>query len=101
MPRGNAKVSKGGPRDGPRGARSRVAQKVLSSPFQGMSNRSLRIPCGSESVASVIRKIAESAENDTSSGRHVDGGGKALVFALKTSLRLKTGGLVYRPVSGR
>jgi len=26
--------------------------------------------------------------------------GEALVFTLKTSLQLKTGGLVYRPVSG-
>ena len=31
----------------------------------------------------------------------MDGVGEALVFALKTSLQLKTGGLVYRPVSGR
>ena len=31
----------------------------------------------------------------------MDGVGEALVFSLKTSLRLKTGGLVYRPVSGR
>ena len=35
-----------------------------------------------------------------SSGWHVDGVGEALVFTLKTSLRLKTGGLVYRPVPG-
>ena len=45
-------------------------------------------------------RIVESAGNDTSSAWHVDGVGEALVFTLKTSLQLKTGGLVYRPVSG-
>ena len=65
----------------------------------------------SEDVQSVIKsapmvrechvnnsRIVESAGSDTSSGWHV---GEALVFALKTSLRLKTGGLVYRPIPGR
>jgi len=31
-------------------------------------------------------------------GSHVGGMGEALVFSLKTSYQLKTGGLVYRPV---
>jgi len=41
------------------------------------------------------------SKNDTSPECHVDGAGEALVFSLKTSHQLKTGGLVYRPVPGR
>ena len=41
------------------------------------------------------------SKNDTSPGCHVDGVGEALVFSLKTSHQLKTGGLVYRPVPRR
>ena len=41
------------------------------------------------------------SKSDTSLGCHVDGVGEALVFSLKTSHQLKTGGLVYRPVPGR
>ena len=66
-----------------------------------MSNQPLRVPLGFKECHVNDSRIVESAGNDTSSGRHVDDVGDALVFALKTSLRLKTGGLVYRPVSGR
>ena len=101
MPRGNAKVSEGWPRDGPRGARSRLAQKVLSSSFQRRSNQSVRALLGFRERHVNNSRIVESAGNDTSSGWHVDDVGEASVFTLKTSLQLKTGGLVYRPVSGR
>ena len=100
-PKGNARVSRGWPCDGLRGARSRVAPKGVILPV-------------SEDVQSVIKsapmvqkvhvndsRIVESAGSDTSSGWHMNGVGEALVFTLKTGLRLKTGGLVYRPVPGR
>ena len=41
------------------------------------------------------------SKNDMSPECHVDGVGEALVFSLKASHQLKTGGLVYRPVPGR
>ena len=73
---------------------------VLLSPFQRMSHQSLRALLWFRECHVNNSRIVESAGSDTSSGWHVDGVGEALVFALKTSLRLKTGGLVYRPVSG-
>ena len=76
-------------------------QKVLLSSFQRRSNQSVRAPLGFRVRHVNNSRIVESTGNDTSSGWHVDGVGEALVFTLKTSLQLKTGGLVYRPVSGR
>ena len=41
------------------------------------------------------------SKNDMSLECHMEGVGEALVFLLKTSHQLKTGGLVYRPVPRR
>ena len=65
-----------------------------------MSNQPLRVPLGFRECHVNDSRIVESAGNDTSSGWHVDGVGEALVFALKTSLRLKTGGLCTVPYPG-
>jgi len=68
----------------------------------------------SEDVPSAIKKMScaqgmsrqlpgecHVSKNYMSPECHLDGMGEALVFLLKTSHQLKTGGLVYCPVSGR
>ena len=79
---------------GPRVARSRYELKCHPSHSENIiSSESLR-----GYVAPAMQRChVNRSEDDTSSKRRKGSRGQALVFLLKTSYQLKTGGLVYRP----
>jgi len=65
-----------------------------------MSNQPLRAPRWFREGHVNSSRSVTSAKNDTSPGCHVDGVGETLVFSLKTSHQLKTGGLCTVPYPG-
>jgi len=73
-----------------------MTQKALLFSIQRMSHQPLR-------TFQLLREGHVNGSKNVESARMTrhQGVGEALVFSLKTSHQLKTGGLVYRPAPGR